>query len=64
MERTIWTELVRNAEILQKVKGDRNVVRTQNEKRNVTIGQMLQGDCLTKRILKGRKREKYVKGRQ
>jgi hypothetical protein len=56
MERIIWTDLVRNAEVLQKVKGDRNVVQKAKKKANY-IGQNLHGNCLIKRIIEGKMEE-------
>ena len=42
MEGIIWTDRVRNAEVLQKVKGDRNVVQKTKRKANST-GQIFRG---------------------
>ena len=48
MEGIIWTDLVRNGEVLKKVKGDRNGLR---KMKCNSIGQMLHGNCLLKHII-------------
>jgi len=51
MEGIIWTDLVRNAEILQKGKRGQNY-STRNEKKKAnSIGQILHGNCLLKSIV-------------
>ena len=57
MEGIIWTDLVINAEELQIVKWDRNVVKNEKE--------ILHGNCLLKRIIEGKIQGRlYVMGRQ
>jgi hypothetical protein len=54
MERIIWSGVVRNAEVLQKVKGERNGLQ---KTKAISIGQILHGNCLLKRIIEGRMEE-------
>jgi hypothetical protein len=50
MEGIIWTDGVINAGVLQKVKGDRNVLQKTKKGAN-SIGQIFHENCLLKRII-------------
>jgi len=56
IEGIIWTDLVRNAGVLQKGKGDRNFL--QKTIKTNSIGQNFHGNCLLKRVI-----ERNIDGR-
>ena len=51
MEGIIWTDLVRNAEVLQKVKRERNILQKKRKLKCKSIGQILHSNCLIKRVI-------------
>jgi replicative superfamily II helicase len=58
MEKISWVNRVRNEEVLQRVKGERNVLRTIKREAN-WIGNILHRKCLLKHIRKEKIYERY-----
>jgi hypothetical protein len=54
MEKIIWTDHVRNDEILQRVKEERNILRTIKRRMTNWIGHILRRKSLLKHISKGK----------
>jgi hypothetical protein len=54
MEKTSWTELVRNEEVLHRVKEEKNVLHTIKRGRDNWNGQILRMNCFLNTLLKGR----------
>jgi hypothetical protein len=54
MEKISWPARVRNEEVLQRVKEERNIVQTIKRKKANWIGHILCRNCLLKHIIKGR----------
>ena len=53
LEKISWTDLVRNEEVLQRVKGKRNILREIKRRKANWIGQILRNSCLLKRVIEG-----------
>ena len=53
MEKISWTDRVRNEEVLQKIKDERNIVQTIKIKKANWIGQILHRNCLIKHVIRG-----------
>jgi hypothetical protein len=53
MQGIIWTGLVRNAEIIKSKEGE----KWSTKKEDISIGKILHGNCLLKRIIEGRMEE-------
>jgi hypothetical protein len=56
MEKTSWTDRVRNEEVLHRVKEERNVLHTVKRRKANWIGHILRRNCLLKLVIE-RKRE-------
>jgi len=53
MEKIIWTDRVRNEEVLQRVREGRSIVHTVNRRKGNWIGHVLRRDCLVKLVIEG-----------
>jgi hypothetical protein len=49
-----WTDHVRNEEVLHRVKGERNIVRTIQRRKDNWIGHILRRNCLLKHVIEGK----------
>jgi hypothetical protein len=56
MENISWTDRVRNEEVLEKVKGERNILHAVNRRKVKWIGHILRRNCLLKRVIEGKKK--------
>jgi hypothetical protein len=54
MEKIIWTDRVRNVEVLHRVKVERNVLETIKRRKANWIGHTLRRICLLKHVIKGK----------
>jgi hypothetical protein len=54
MEMTSGTDCVRNEEVLQRVKKERNILQTMKRRKANQIGHMLHGNCLLRHFIAGR----------
>jgi hypothetical protein len=54
--RMSWTDLVRNGEALQKVKGERNIVQTIKERKANCIVYVLRRNCLIRDVIEGKEK--------
>jgi hypothetical protein len=54
MEKISWTDRVRNEEVLQSVKEERNILQTINRSEANCIGHILRGNCLLKHAVEGK----------
>jgi hypothetical protein len=54
MEKTRWADLVKNEEALQRVKEQRNILRTIKRRKTNWIGQILGRNCILKHIIEGK----------
>ena len=62
---TSWTDRVRKDEVLQRVKGERNILHTVRRKKANWIGHILCRNWFLKHVIDGRKRGRIeVTGRQ
>jgi hypothetical protein len=68
MEKIIWTDRVRNEEVLHRVKEERNILHTIKRRKANWIGHILRRNCLLKhvieRMLEGRIEMKGTQGRR
>jgi hypothetical protein len=51
MEKISWTDCVRNEEVLDRVKEERNIVHTTKTRKANWIGQILRRNCLLKQVI-------------
>jgi hypothetical protein len=51
MEKISWTDPVRNEDVLQRVKEERNIVHTIKRKKANWIGHILRRKCLLKHVI-------------
>jgi coproporphyrinogen III oxidase len=49
-----WTDRVRNEEVLQRVKEERNIVHTVKRRKANWIGHILRRNCLLKHVIEGK----------
>jgi hypothetical protein len=49
-----WTDLVRNEEVLHRVKEERNILHTTKRRKTDWIGQILRRNCLLKHVIEGK----------
>jgi hypothetical protein len=49
-----WADSVRNAEVLQRVKKERNILHTIKRRKANWIGHILRRNCLLKHVIQGR----------
>jgi hypothetical protein len=54
MEKIIWTDYVRNQEILHRVKEKRNILRTIKRRKANWNGHILRTNCLLKHVIEGK----------
>jgi hypothetical protein len=54
MEMIGWSYSVRNEEVLQRVKEERNIIHTVKRRKANLIGHILRGNCLVKHINEGK----------
>jgi hypothetical protein len=54
MEKISWTDLVRNEEVLHRVKEERNIVHTIKRRKANWIGHILRINCLLKHVIEGK----------
>jgi len=54
MEKICWTDRVRNEEMLQRVKEDRNIPHTTKRRKANWIGHILGRNCLLKHVVEGK----------
>jgi hypothetical protein len=54
MEKISWTDRVRNEEVLQGVKEERNIVHTIKTRKANCIGHILRRNCLLKHVIEGK----------
>ena len=65
MEKINWTDRVRNEEVLQRVKKDRNIIHTVKRRKVNWISHILCRNCLIKHVTEGKIEEAVeVRGRQ
>jgi len=53
MEKISWTNHVRNEEVLQRVKEERNILQTIKRRKTNWIGHILCGNCFLKQVVEG-----------
>ena len=58
MEKIVWTDRARNEELLHRVKGERNIVRTMERRQANWFGRFLRRNCLLIHII-----EEKIEGR-
>ena len=61
MEKISWTDRVRNEEVLQRIKGERNILRTLNRRKADWIGHILRMNFLLGHVTEGKMRGKDVR---
>jgi hypothetical protein len=54
MEKISWTDLVRNEEVLHRVKEERNIAHTIKRREANWIGHILRRNCLLKHVTEGK----------
>jgi hypothetical protein len=54
MEKFIWTDGVRNEEVLHSVKEARNILHTTKRRKANWIGHILRRNCLLKHVIEGK----------
>jgi hypothetical protein len=57
MEKISWTDHVRNAEVLLRVKEQRNILHEIRKRKANWIGHILRRNCLLPRVIKGKRKE-------
>ena len=53
IQKISWTNRVRNEEVLQRVKRERNILHTIKRRKANWIGHMLSRNCLLKHVIEG-----------
>jgi hypothetical protein len=64
MENISWTDHVRNKEVLQRVKEERNILYKIKSRKANWIGHILRRNCLLKHMIEGRLEGTEMTGRQ
>jgi hypothetical protein len=54
MEKISWTDLVRNEEVLHRVKAERNILHKMKKRKANWIGHILRSNCLLKHVIEGK----------
>jgi len=54
MEKISWTGRVKNEEVLQGVKEERNILHTIKRRKDDWIGHILRRNCLVKHVIEGK----------
>jgi hypothetical protein len=57
MERIVWTDRVKNEEVLQRVKAERNILPTAKDRKAKWIGHILRTNCLLRHVIEGKVEE-------
>ena len=57
MEKIIWTDHVRNEEVLLRVKEQRNILHEISKRKANWIGHILRRNCLLKQVIEGKIKE-------
>jgi len=57
MENISWTDRVRNGEVLEGVKEERNILHAITQRKVTWIGHFLRGNCLLKHLIEGEIKE-------
>jgi hypothetical protein len=64
-EKIIWTDRVRNEEVLHRIKEERNILHPIQRRKANWIGHILSGNCLLKHVIEGKIEGRIeVKGRR
>jgi hypothetical protein len=53
MEKIIWTDRVRNEEVLQRTKADKNILQTMKRVKANWIGHIWHRNCILKHVIEG-----------
>ena len=64
MENISWTDRVRNEEVLQRVKEERNILQTIKRRKAKWIVYILRRNCLIKHIIEGKVEGIEIRGRR
>jgi hypothetical protein len=54
MEKLIWTDNVRNEDVLLRVKEQRNILHEIRKRKANSIGHILRRNCLLQRVIEGK----------
>jgi hypothetical protein len=54
MDKIVWTDRVRNEEVLHGVKEERNILHTIKRRKANWIGHILSRNCLLKHVIEGK----------
>ena len=54
MEKIIWTDHVRNEDVLLRVKEQRDILHEISKRKAIWIGQILRRNCLLQRVIEGK----------
>jgi hypothetical protein len=54
MDKIIWTDHVRNEEVLKRVKKERNILHTVKRRKTEWIGYILRRNCLQNHVIEGK----------
>ena len=54
VEKSSWTDRVRNEEVLQRVKEDMNILHTVKRRKADSIGHILRRNCLLEHVIQGK----------
>jgi hypothetical protein len=54
LEKISWADCVRNEEVLQSVKDERNILQTKERRKANWIGQIMCRNCLLKHLIEGK----------
>jgi hypothetical protein len=54
MENIIWTDRVRNGEVLHRVKEERDILHTMKRRKAIWIGHIVCRNCLLKHVTEGK----------
>ena len=63
-EKVSWTDRVRNKEVLQRVKEQRNILHTGNRRMGNWIGHISRRNCLLKHVIEGKTEVTGGRGRR
>jgi len=58
MEKISWIDHVRNEEVLQRVKEEKNIPQTLKGRKATWIGHILRRNCLLKHVIEGKIKER------
>jgi hypothetical protein len=64
IEKIRWTDLVKNEEVLQRVKGQRNILHTVKRRKVNWNGHILGRNCLLKHVVEGKVQGRGRRGRR